>query len=136
MNIKVQRKWKKEKYTVGEMYINGEYLCNTLEDTERVLNKPTDKIPGETAIPKGKYRVNLTYSDKFKIYLPLLENVPYFTAIRIHQGNTPNDSMGCILVGKNTKPGWLSESRATLRLLLDKIKLAINKNEPIQIEII
>lgn len=84
MKIYVERTYKKEKYTIGKMYIDGEYFCDTLEDTVRPKGV---KIYGETAIPASTYKVVLSYSPKFKRVLPEVLSVPMFTGIRIHRGN-------------------------------------------------
>ena len=95
MEIVVVRFHKKEKYTIGKMYINGTYFCDTLEDTDRGLTQEMNldiidktKVYGKTAIPTGRYRVDLTKSKKFGRVLPLLYNVKGFEGIRIHRGNT------------------------------------------------
>ena len=108
MNITLNRIAKKAKYTIGKLYINDQYFCDTLEDTDRGLTQSmteqqigSKKVYGETAIPTGTYRIIISYSNKFKKQMPLLLNVPGFAGIRIHSGNTEKDSLGCILVGKN-----------------------------------
>ena len=123
MEITVNRKYKKADYTIGQMYIDGMYFCDTLEDTVRDLSREK-KLAGQTAIPRGKYRVELTYSPKFKRDLPLLCSVPYFTGIRIHRGNTPEDTSGCILVGENKERGRLVNSTRYELELVEKIKKA------------
>lgn len=119
MKIFVDRKYKKEKYTIGKMYIDGEYFCDTLEDTVRPKGV---KIYGETAIPASTYKVVLSYSPKFKRVLPEVLSVPMFTGIRIHRGNYPADTLGCILVGKNKIVGGLTESADTEIKLMEKLK--------------
>lgn len=109
MKLTLKRIALKPDYTIGKLYIDGKYFCNTLED--RVRKLPAEKkIPGRTAIPAGTYRVSVTYSPKFGRDLPLVENVPYFTGIRIHRGNTAADTSGCILVGENKAVGKLLNS--------------------------
>lgn len=109
-------------YTEGKLYINGEYFCDTIEDKVRVLNNKEDKVYGKTAIPYGEYIVKLTYSNKMKRILPILLDVPYFTGIRIHSGNTAEDSLGCILVGVKLKDGYIIKSKDTEKKLLDRLK--------------
>jgi len=106
MELILNRIAKKDTYTIGKLYINGTYLCDTLEDKDRGLTKDMSvseiqkkKVYGETAIPTGKYQVIMSYSNKFKKVLPLVLNVPGYSGIRFHSGNTANDSLGCILVG-------------------------------------
>ena len=97
INLEVKRIKKESDYTIGQLFINGEYFCDTLEDEIRQV-----KVMHETAIPVGTYKVTLEGSPKFKRILPLLHNVPGFTGILIHSGNTDKHTSGCILVGKST----------------------------------
>lgn len=127
MKIKVDRIYKGESYTIGRMYLNGEYFCDTLEDAIRPV-----KIPNETAIPAGTYKVEVTYSPRFKRNLPLLVDVPNYTGIRIHNGSNKDHTSGCILVGFNTSKGILSDSRKISDQLTEKLK---SLSEPIEIEI-
>ena len=127
MKIKVDRIYKGESYTIGRMYLNGEYFCDTLEDAIRPV-----KIPNETAIPAGTYKVEVTYSPRFKRNLPLLIDVPNYTGIRIHNGSNKDHTSGCILVGFNTSKGILSDSRKISDQLTEKLK---SLSEPIEIEI-
>ena len=96
----------KGKVTLGKLYINGEYQCDTLEDEDRGLSDDmplsevqTKKVYANTCIPKGKYTVIISYSNRFKKYMPLISNVKGFLGIRIHAGNTIADTEGCIIVG-------------------------------------
>ena len=127
MKIKVDRIYKGESYTIGKMYLNGEYFCDTLEDAIRPV-----KIPNETAIPAGTYKVEVTYSPRFKRNLPLLIDVPNYTGIRIHNGSNKDHTSGCILVGFNTAKGKLTDSRKTSDQLTNLLK---SLSEPIEIEI-
>jgi hypothetical protein len=81
--------------TLGKLHIDGEYFCETLEDAKR-----DRKIAGETCIKAGEYSLIVDMSKSFGRILPLLQNVPEFSGVRIHAGNTPADTQGCILVGK------------------------------------
>ena len=141
MNIILNRIAKKAKYTIGKLYINDKYFCDTLEDTDRGLTQSmteqqigSKKVYGETAIPTGTYRIIISYSNKFKKQMPLLLNVPGFAGIRIHSGNTEKDSLGCILVGKNKAVGKVLESRDTYNKLFSVLQKA-NKKETIKITI-
>ena len=109
MKLTLKRIALKPDYTIGKLYIDGKYFFDTLEDTVLKLHAEK-KIPGRTAIPAGTYRISVTYSPKFGRDLPLVENVPYFTGIRIHRGNTPQDTSGCILVGENKAIGKVLNS--------------------------
>lgn len=120
MEIKLRRIAFKDTYTIGKLYVDGKYVCDTIEDKDRGLTNTMDikeimkkKVYGETAIPYGKYKVDITYSPRFKKMMPLLEGVTGFIGVRIHSGNTAKDSLGCIIVGKNTKVGMVTDSRAT-----------------------
>lgn len=122
MNVSINRKWKKDTYTIGLVYIDGEFFCNSLEDRDRGLRQDMDvgeiarmKVAGETAIPTGKYIVTMTYSPKYKRVMPQIMNVPGYTGGRIHSGNNAKDTEGCILLGKNDKVGWISNSRETCK---------------------
>lgn len=141
MNIILNRIAKKAKYTIGKLYINDQYFCDTLEDTDRGLTQSmteqqigSKKVYGETAIPTGTYRIIISYSNKFKKQMPLLLNVPGFAGIRIHSGNTEKDSLGCILVGKNKAVGKVLESRDTYSKLFSILQEA-DKKETIKITI-
>ena len=141
MNITLNRIAKKSKYTIGKLYIDGEYFCDTIEDTDRGLTQTmTDaqikskKVYGQTAIPTGTYRVIISYSNKFKRQMPLLLNVPGFLGIRIHSGNTEKDTEGCLIVGKNKVVGKVIESKNTYNKLLSMLCEA-NKKEAIKITI-
>jgi hypothetical protein len=121
MKILLKRIFKGEDYTIGKIYINNQYFADTLEDAVRDV-----KIKGKTAIPAGKYLILMTYSNRFKKIMPLLIDVPGFEGVRIHSGNTPEDTEGCILVGKNTIKGQLTSSRLYTRMLYDLLKSSEN----------
>ncbi len=141
MEIKVIRKTFAEGYTEGEMHIDGQYFCKTLEDKNRDLNHNGEfdngerKVYGQTCIPFGKYDVDLTMSQKFGRLLPLIKDVPEFSGIRIHRGNKPEDTLGCILVGEAVKNGWLSNSTPIEKALVERMGIAIRNGETVTIEI-
>ena len=141
MKITLKRIALKDTYTIGKLYIDGEYFCDTLEDKVRDLNKNgvfdngEKKIYGQTAIPYGTYNVKWTYSNKFKKYMPLIENVPSFAGIRIHAGNSSADTQGCVLVGENKAVGKVLNSKNTVNKLYPIIEKAC-KNDSVTIEII
>lgn len=132
MIIIIKRIFKGPDYTIGRMSIDGKYFCDTLEDTVR---KPGVKIPGKTAIPAGKYKIKLTESLRFGKLMPRLENVPGFTGVLIHSGNTAEDTEGCILVGKNRVKGKVLDSRETFARLFRLLFVAERGGEALQIEI-
>ena len=141
MKILIQRKWRKEDYTIGILYVNGVRLCNTLEDAVR-----SEKVYGKTAIPAGTYRVLMnTVSQKFqdrawaKPYgglVPRLRNVPDFQGVLIHPGNTAADTDGCILVGDNTIKGQLTNSTNRFYQLMGMLLAAALAGESIDITIV
>ena len=139
MELKLKVIARRDTYSIGKLYIDGIYFCDTLEDTVRDINHNGKfdngevKVYGKTAIPFGKYSVVYTHSPKFKRKLPLLLNVPQFEGIRIHPGNTAEDSLGCILVGKNTAVGKLTESKVTSDKLNNLIETATNNGESIML---
>ena len=126
-NLNLKRTYPKENYTIGELYIEGEYFCDTLEDTVR-----DEKIAGQTAIPYGKYEIIVNRSPRFKRDLPLLLEVPNFEGIRIHRGNTAKDTSGCILVGLNKVKGKVLDST---KYELELTRILKNTTEPITIQI-
>ena len=118
------------------------YQCDTLEDTDRGLRQGMTleqlkrmKVYGETAIPTGTYVVRWTFSNRFCVYMPELDNVPAFSGIRIHSGNTAKDSLGCILVGENKAVGQVVNSRAAYARVAARIKTAASRGEDITITI-
>lgn len=135
MKLRVERLWKKPAYTVGRLFVDGKLFCDTLEDTVRDLSNEK-KVYGKTAIPYGEYKVIYNWSPKFGRNLPRLLNVPAFEDILIHPGNTADDSAGCILVGRNTEVGRLTESRYTSDKLNVLIEDAQRRGESITIEIV
>jgi len=105
--------------TIGELFIDGVRLCYTLEDAIR----EGPKVPGQTAIPAGRYEVRVTYSPRFKTVLPLLVDVPGFEGIRFHAGNTAGDTEGCILVGLARDEDRIVQSRLALGALINALAL-------------
>lgn len=128
--IKIKRLHFKDTYTIGKCTVDGEYISDTIEDKVRVLNSIEDKIKHKTAIPAGTYKGVLFTSKKFGKVIHILD-VPYFTEILMHKGNTADDSSGCIILGFNTKVGWLSRPTEALNKLIkavedaDKIKVIV-----------
>lgn len=141
MKLELKRIALKDKYTIGKLYIDGVYFCDTIEDKVRDLNKNgkfddgLPKIQDETAIPYGIYNVLVNYSPKFKRELPRLLNVPYFEGILIHNGRTQENSSGCIIVGKNNVVGQVTDSTNYMNMLTSRIKAAQEKGDVIIIEI-
>jgi hypothetical protein len=148
MEILLNRKHLKEKYTIGNLFIDNVFFCNTIEDVNRDLNKDGDlndpgeeKVYAETAIPYGRYKVIVSQSPALKQRLPLLLNVPHFTGIRIHgvkKGAVAKHthSAGCILVGRNTVVGGLTESAEYTIKITKLIDDAISRKEECYITIV
>ena len=133
----------KDKYTIGRLYINGVYFCDTLEDKDRGLYDWLSegyikeiKVKHETAIPYGVYKLMWSYSPKYKKMMPEVLNVKGFSGIRIHSGNTADDSSGCILLGLNKEKGKVLDSRKTCEKFYEIIKECYNKGVSMQIEIV
>lgn len=141
MELLLQRIARRDTYTIGRLYIDGERFCDTIEDTDRGLRQDlplsvnqAKKRRGVTAIPVGRYRVTLgvkspKYSKKKQYdftggYLPRLVNVPAFDGILIHIGNTARDTDGCILVGRNTVVGQVTHSTETFWRLYERLQAA------------
>ncbi|MBR4886812.1 MAG: hypothetical protein IKU16_05995 [Muribaculaceae bacterium] len=148
MKLTLKRIALRDTYTIGKLFVDGTYFCDTCEDKVRDLNKDgdlndigEDKVYGETAIPYGTYEVTMNvqspkYSQRASYawcqgYLPRLLNVPHFEGILIHAGNTAKDSAGCILVGENKVKGQVINSMATLKRLMTLLP----RNEKITITI-
>ena len=121
MKIEVKRLHRTDNSTIGELTIDGKFECYTLEDVERYV-----KIKGETAIPKGTYKVIINQSNSFKRLLPLLIGVPNFEGVRIHAGNSNHDTEGCILVGQNRSVDYITKSRKAFDSLFKKMQDAKN----------
>lgn len=136
MNIQLKRIAKKETYTIGKLYLDGIYFCDTIEDKDRGLNQTMlindikkKKVYGETAIPTGTYKLVIDYSNRFKKNMAHILNVPGYEGIRIHTGNTAKDSLGCIIVGKNKVVGKVVESRDTYNQLFPILQKAFKEGE-------
>jgi len=122
ITIQIKRFALKETYTIGKLYVDGVYICDTIEDKVRVLNSSKDKVYGFTAIPRGEYKADVAFSNKFRYNVVRLFGVPYFEGIYIHKGNTEKDSLGCVIVGKNDKKGWVSNPTIAMNKLIESLK--------------
>lgn len=130
MRLTLQRQGFFPTRTLGSLFIFNEFECYTLEDADRYLECGSAiKIPGHTAIPRGEYEVVLDMSQRFKKITPRLLNVPQFTGVRIHSGNTEADTEGCPLVGREIGPDQKSilESRIAFDALMAKLRQAKGK---------
>ena len=130
MNLTLIRGESTKHSTPGKLYVNGKFECYTLEDVLR-----PEKIKGETAIDAGTYKVIIDRSNRFKRLLPLLLNVPNFSGVRIHPGNSDQDTEGCILVGDSPATDYLGVSRVAFNRLFSKMQAALKDDESIAIVI-
>ena len=152
MNITIKRIFKGDKYTIGKLYVNGIYECDTLEDTDRGLTEDSPlseiqskKVYGETAIPTGTYKIEMnTVSPKFKDRswakfcggkLPRLIDVPGYSGVLIKVGNKPADTLGCLLVGDNKIKGQVINSTSTFQELYSLMLKAKVAGEEITVTI-
>lgn len=153
MEVKLKRKYQKDAYSIGYLYVDEVYECDTIEDKDRGLNQLMSideikkiKVYGETAIPKGRYIVRMDivspkynaipwYRDNFGGRMPRLESVKGFEGILFHPGNTALDSYGCIIVGQNKQKGKVLNSRVTFSKLWKKFNDAYKRRETIYLTI-
>ena len=139
MELILKRIAKKNTYTIGHLYekCGGKRreICDTLEPTWRDYAHGGRKIKGCSAIPEGRYAVVISYSPRFKQWLPILLGVPNFSGIRIHAGNTAKDTEGCILVGENREVGKVLDSRKWLNGIKHKIVEAKERGEAVWITV-
>ena len=147
MELILERIAKRKSYTIGRLYIQrcvddeylagteNQYYCDTLEPTWRDYAHGAYKVKGRSTIPEGRYAVVISWSPKFKQWLPILLGGPVFNkqwqGVRIHAGNTVKDTEGCILVGKNREVGKVLDSRIWLHRLKQKIVEAKDKGESV-----
>lgn len=153
MKLKLIRSYLGPKYTIGHLYINGQYFCDVIEDQDRGLISSMSKeeisnkkIKHQTAIPYGRYTITLkVVSPKYQVKskykftngrMPRLLSVPGFEGILIHPGTTQEDSSGCLIVGLNKQVGRVTDSFATFQKLWNILEQANKRNELISIEII
>lgn len=147
MELVLKRIAKRPNYTIGRLEVREQvddeflmgtkttYICDTLEPTWRDYKHGAHKMKGRSAIPEGRYPVVITYSPKFKQWLPILVGVPMFEGIRIHAGNTPKDTAGCILVGENKEKGKVLNSRFWVNRVKELIVEAKAKGEAVWLTI-
>jgi len=143
MELILERIAKRKTYTIGRLYIQrrvddeylagteNQYFCDTLEPRWRDYKNGAYKVKGHSAIPEGRYAVVISWSPKMKQWLPILLGVPKFSGIRIHAGNTANDTEGCILLGKNREVGKVLDSRIWVQRLKRKIVEAKDRGEAV-----
>jgi hypothetical protein len=138
MEITLQRNPSKGGFTLGKLSVNEQFLCYTAEDVireKRGVPVAQWKVAGQTAIPSGRYKVVVSMSNRFKRPLPELLNVPGYTGVRIHPGNTAADTEGCILPGVGAYSAGVTQSRAAFGALFKRIQEAIAVGEDVHITI-
>jgi hypothetical protein len=141
MKLLIQRNNFSDDWTMGQLFVDGKKFCDILEDCDRELGlKPGQtlgdvKVYGKTAIPRGTYVVKLTMSKRFGKVLPELQEVPFFTGVRLHSGNTAADTDGCPIVGLYVKDGYVGQSRDTMKRLLAAMQQAVDNGETIEITV-
>ncbi len=121
--------------TFGKLYVNNAYQCETLEDTDRRLEDGGKKIPGETAIPRGEYKVVIDWSNRFKREMMHVLDVPGFDGVRLHAGNTNAETHGCPLLGTGRANGWLLNSRVAVSRVFELVEQALDKGEPVTLKV-
>lgn len=142
MEIKLIRKYYQAKYTIGRLYVNNRFFSDCLEPPSLHLTERSSlgtiliaKYKGYRAIPTGRYRILITRSQRFGRWLPLLLNVKGFEGIRIHAGNKPEDTRGCILLGFNRRKGYVLDSTRCVLTLVKMMTEAIAKGEKVFVEV-
>lgn len=142
MELTLKRETFTDESTIGSLYIDGVFECFILEDKDRGLTDTmplaeivAKKIYGLTAIPYGRYEVDWTLSNRFKIFMPILKNVKGYEGIRIHKGNTQIDSLGCLICGTRKKNNMVTESTLATNKLYNKIESAKKQGKKIFITI-
>lgn len=142
MEIKVIRKYFKETYTIGKMFIEGNMFCEVLEDRDRGLSDDMSlsqikkiKIYSKTAIPYGRYEVKSYFWPKYRKVYPWLQNVKGFTGILCHQGRTADHSSGCLLLGENKIKGGLINGEKYVRKLTEMVQACEKRGEKVYITI-
>ena len=142
MKLELKRIAKRSTYTIGRLYIDGVYFCDTLEDTDRGLTSEMSeaeikriKVYGQTAIPTGTYNIEWHFWNKYKKHVPHICGVKGFTGILIHSGNDADDTSGCVLLGRNTQVGKVLRSRETCEKLFNIVKPVLLAGDEVTISI-
>lgn len=142
MEITIKREVKTPNSTISSLAVDGKFMCYVLEDTDRGLKQDMNlqiikekKVYGKTAIPAGRYKVVITMSNRFKRELPLLLNVPGYEGVRIHPGNTAENTEGCLLPGITKAQDFVGNSRAAFSAIFAAIKKAISAGQEVYLTI-
>ena len=135
MELLLEREPSTDSGTFGKLYVNGLFQCYSLEDVDRRLEDGGTKIPGETAIPRGVYKVIIDWSNRFKKEMLHVLDVPEFAGIRIHAGNTNEDTEGCVLLGTGRANSRLLNSRAAVDRLFATVEAALDRGDEVTLEV-
>lgn len=135
MKLLIERSLSYGTCTISRFYVDGVFFAYSLEDTDRQLESGGKKIPRETAIPRGTYKVTIDFSNRFQKQMMHVLNVPGFEGIRIHAGNTDKDTEGCILLGKVRSDNAVFNSRDAVNALFEKVRTALDAGQPVTLEI-
>jgi len=148
LEIRIDRGWRKENYTVSRVFVDGvrfgdgKHYCNALEDKDRGLTSDMSvdeivrrKVYGKTAIPAGRYKVTMSWSPRFRKMMPHVEAVKGFTGIRLHPLNTAEQSEGCIGFGANDRVGWISQSKYWTGMITDMIETTLKSGHEVWLQV-
>lgn len=136
MRLLLEREILDPGFTLGRLYVDNKFHSFTCEDADRCLeDNPEGKVYGQTAIPRGTYKVVVTFSNRFQKPLPLLLGVPGFSGVRVHGGNTAADSLGCILVGRVRTACGVARCADVVANIIDAIEDAADHGEDVTLEI-
>ena len=135
MKLRVERGLSGTSSTIGKLYVDGVFFAYTLEDIDSHLEDGGKKINGETAIPRGSYKVIIDFSNRFQKKMMHVLNVTGFEGIRIHAGNTDKDTEGCILLGKVRSDNAVFNSREAVNALFEKVRAALDAGQEVNLEV-
>lgn len=122
-------------HNFGKLFVDGKFLGETLEDPDRRLEDGGTKIDGDTAIPRGRYKITVTFSQRFQRPMPLLHDVPGFDGIRVHGGNSEADTHGCPLLGQRRTATGIAECSGVNDRLMNLLEAAEDRNEEVWIDV-
>lgn len=135
MKLRLHREVFGDSFTLGTMYLDGDFLGYTCEDTDRRLENGGEKVYGKTAIPRGQYPVFVSWSQRFQRYLPEVAGVRQFVGVRIHGGNDAGDTLGCILLGSKRTVDGVRECAAINKHLMEMLGWAEQRKEPVTLTV-
>lgn len=135
MKLQVERGQSGASSTIGKLYVDGVFCAYTLEDVDRHLETGGIKIKGQTAIPRGTYKVTIDFSNRFQKQMMHVLDVPQFEGIRIHAGNTDKETEGCILLGKVRSDNAVFNSREAVAALFEKVRLTLDAGQDVNLEV-